>query len=167
MSRRYWYLAALAAAGVLATIVSSVHRPPLEAQASSCNMSRYKAIDGMSATADADGVTLSWVGERGGRSAHAARCRRRKADRSRAGDPPQGRSMGDARTRPQPRIRRDDRPAPDRLRPAQSVSRDRGPAHQGAHRTREMECVLGRPAGGARTGSSVEHARRGTTEHAP
>jgi len=65
MRRRYWYLAALAVAVALGTIVSNVHRPPLQAQTSSCNMSGYKAIDGMAATADADGLTLSWVGEQG------------------------------------------------------------------------------------------------------
>src|SRR5215471_3089269 len=65
MSRRYWYLAALAVAVVIATIVSSVHRPLLTAQASGCNMTRYKAIDGMLATAEADGLTLNWVGEMG------------------------------------------------------------------------------------------------------
>jgi len=65
VSRRYWYLGALAVAVVIATIVSSVHRPLLTAQASGCDMTRYKAIDGMSATAETDGLTLNWVGEMG------------------------------------------------------------------------------------------------------
>jgi len=59
VSRRYWYLGALAVAVVIATIVSSVHRPLLTAQASGCDMTRYKAIDGMSATAETDGLTLN------------------------------------------------------------------------------------------------------------
>jgi hypothetical protein len=67
MGRRHWYLAALAVAVAtpLAFVIARAHGPSSLVQTASCNMSGYKATDGLTAAADADGLTLTWVGERG------------------------------------------------------------------------------------------------------
>ena len=55
MGRRYWYLVAVAVAVAtpLAIIIARAHGPSSAVQAASCNMSGYKATDGLTATADA------------------------------------------------------------------------------------------------------------------
>src|SRR5947209_8272529 len=67
MGRRYWYLVAVAVAVAtpLAIVIARAHGSSSAVQASSCNMSGYKATDGLTATADAGGLALTWVGERG------------------------------------------------------------------------------------------------------
>jgi hypothetical protein len=67
MGRRHWYLVAVAVAVAtpLAIVIARAHGSSSLVQASSCNMSGYKATDGLTATAAADGLALTWVGERG------------------------------------------------------------------------------------------------------
>ena len=65
MTRTYILIAASALAVALTVAFATTQKPVLQAQATACNMSGYTSADGLTATAEGDGVTIAWAGDQG------------------------------------------------------------------------------------------------------